>query len=76
MSPVSTLKSCGNSSIDQRRRNRPIGVTRGSSRILKIAPAFSLLDSSVSWRSSASAYIVRNLKQANGTPPIPGRTER
>ena len=38
MSPRSTLKSCGSSSIDVRRSKRPIGVIRGSSRDLEHRP--------------------------------------
>ena len=42
ISPLSTLMSCGSSSRLELRRNRPSGVTRGSSRILNAAPFVSL----------------------------------
>jgi hypothetical protein len=54
----------------------PDGVTRGSLRILKIAPSASLCSSRSAWRWSASWYIVRNFRHANGAPPMPGRIER
>ncbi|WP_088311174.1 3-hydroxyacyl-CoA dehydrogenase family protein [Novosphingobium sp. B 225] len=41
ISPFNTLSSCGNSSIDVRRRNRPIRVTRSSSRRADCAPSAS-----------------------------------
>ena len=47
-----TLKSCGNSSSEVLRMNRPTGVTRGSSRVTSLAAPASL------WFT----YIERNLK--------------
>src|SRR5207248_8347180 len=42
-------------------------VTRGSLRILKIAPPFSLAFSRSACRRSASEYMVRNLRHGNGS---------
>ena len=74
MEPPRTLNSCGNSSMDERRRNRPTGVIRGSSRILNNKPSASLLVASEASRSSASLYIERNFQQANSCPALPTRT--
>ena len=52
MSPFSTFQSCGSSSSRARRRNRPIGVTRGS-------PSFDAQTGPVA--ASASCRIDRNL---------------
>ncbi len=38
MSPINTFHNCGSSSIEEVRKIRPSGVTRGSCRILKIGP--------------------------------------
>src|SRR3954468_18255729 len=49
---------------------------RGSSRILNSGPDDSLSDSTSAWIWSASERMVRNLKQENGSPPMPGRRAR
>ena len=67
--------SCGSSSSEKRRRKRPTGVRRGSSRILKSAPEASLNSSRSAWRSSAFVCMVRNFRQANGRWPMPRRIE-
>ena len=55
---------------------RPNGVTRGSSRILNIAPSASLCSSRSSCRSDAPLYIERNLSIANSPSPTPMRRSR
>ena len=62
MSPLSTLKNCGNSSRRDLRRNLPTGVIRGSFSLLNCGPAF-----------SASWTMVRNLMMRNGLPCHPMR---
>ncbi len=53
--PLRTLYSCGNSSSDRSLRNRPVGVSLGSS------PDFGLLPN-----GSTSVVMVRNLYSVNG----------
>ncbi len=74
MSPRSTLTSCGNSSIEKRRRCLPTGVTRGSSLILNRTPSDSLRCDSCARRRSASVYMVRNFQMVNGRPSLPMRS--
>lgn len=73
MSPHNTFHSCGSSSRLDLRRNRPIGVTRGSCLILKTGPDTSFWSSSVAFNCSASVTIERNLTRPNGRPPSPLR---
>src|SRR5215831_13098530 len=61
ISPFSTLKSCGNSSSEVRRRNTPRRVILGSSLILKIGPIASLRRSSNGCSCSAVCTMVLNL---------------
>ena len=56
-----------------RRRNRPIGVMRGSSLILNAGPSCSFSASSCRLRASASATIERNFSIQNSLPPRPLR---
>ncbi len=62
ISPRSTLRSCGSSSIDERRSRAPNRVTRGSCLILKSTPSYSLAASRPALRSSAPQTIVRSLR--------------
>src|SRR6185503_8623168 len=61
MCPRSTLTSWGSSSRLVRRSQRPTGVTRGSSRILKTGPSISFAARSTARSASAPWRIVRNL---------------
>ena len=72
--PRRTLKSCGSSSIEKRRRKWPTRVIRGSSRILNITPSSdSFIASSSALRCSASTYIERNLIRLKLLLPRPAR---
>src|SRR3954465_13316054 len=75
ISPRRTLKSCGSSSSDSRRRCWPSRVVRGSSAILN-NPSCSLRSRSVSLSSSAPSCIERNFSMENGSPPRPIRVCR
>ena len=76
MSPLTTLISCGSSSIESRRMIRPTFVTRGSSRILNRTPLPSLRPRRSSRRASASTTIERNLSIVNSRPSTPTRVWR
>ncbi len=65
ISPLSTLNSCGSSSIEVRRSSAPTGVIRGSFRVAPTEPS-----------SLGSTVIVRNLKMWNGRPLKPIRAWR
>ena len=73
MSPLTTLISCGSSSIEVLRRNWPTRVTRGSSAILNIGPAASLCAISSGSIDSAPCTIVRSLYTVKGLPLRPTR---
>jgi hypothetical protein len=62
MEPPSTLNSCGSSSRENRRSQRPIGVTRGSWRILNSTPSCSLSAITSDSRVSAPSTMLRNLR--------------
>ena len=66
------VHSCGSSSSEKRRRKRPTGVTRGSSLDLEERAAGLVVLLELRLRSSASTYIVRNFRQANGLAADPG----
>src|SRR5438034_3332815 len=65
ISPRSTLRSCGSSSILRRRSHAPSGNTRGSS-----VPVMTLAS------ERRRACIVRSLYMMNGRPPRPTRSAR
>src|SRR2546426_1436462 len=65
ISPRSTLRSCGSSSIFRRRSHAPSGNTRGSS-----APVMTLAS------ERRRACMVRSLYMMNGRPPRPTRSAR
>ena len=80
ISPLSTLRSCGSSSIESRRSVCPKLVTRGSFGILSIR-ASPFVTCMLRWatssrRVSASATIVRNLNIRKGLSPQPMRSWR
>ena len=69
--PRGTFHSCGSSSSEVRRRNRPTRVTRGSRSILKACPRIALNDRRSSSRCSASEHMVRNFTTLNVRPCSP-----
>ena len=73
MWPHTTLKICGSSSSDVRRRNRPTRVMRGSSGILKSGGGRMFRCASCDLSTSASATIVRSFHIWNGRPSRPVR---
>ena len=62
--------------MDQRRSHPPIGVSRGSRRILNRTPFTSLMVSRSAFRASASTTMLRNLYTLNGRPSLPIRRWR
>ena len=73
ISPRSTFKSWGNSSMLYLRSRRPIGVMRGSLVTLKTGPAISFKVASSCLRCSASLAMERNLIMVKGCPFNPQR---
>ena len=66
--PMNTQNSCGNSSIEDLRKNFQNFVTLGSSFILNNGPDLSFCFSRFFLRSSASCTIERNLMNVNSFP--------
>src|SRR5579885_2879087 len=78
ISPSSTLKNCGNSSRLVRRRNRPMGVTRGSRVSLNVVcpfcstfPRMNCVTYSSWMRGSLAGYMDRNLRNVKPRPYWP-----
>ena len=74
MLPISTLRNCGNSSIESRRIAAPTGVILGSPRILKMGTWWMFYSACSYRRAWASRYIDRNLSMRNDSPPRPTRS--
>ena len=73
IAPLRTLNNWGSSSRLNRRRNRPIGVMRGSLATLNTGPLISFMAANSCLRCSALVPIERNLYMVNGRPLMPLR---